>query len=312
MKIAFVWKGGSGKTTLTASFIQFLQSKDIFTIVIDADINVWLASGIGISIEKDRYLASENRVQAIRKYLIGDNLKIKTPWHMVKTTPPGRWSQIITQDSDYFFDTFCSYQSDTLKFLHVGTYEADWIGTSCYHTHLSVFENILSHTYLQNSEFLVTDMVAGNDAFSNTLFTQFDILCLIVEPTLESVSMVKSYLDLMSKTETSTQICIIANKIEDENDMEYLMKNAIFSQFIFKYEKAIKHARQNNDIFLSQKQYQTWEEFYNFLQKIETNPHKKLQELHTLHKKYMELDYIQTPLWDLSVQIDENFQFPWK
>lgn len=155
-------------------------------------------------------------------------------------------------------------------------------------------------------------MVAGNDAFSNTLFTQFDILCLIVEPTFESISMVKSYLDLMSKIETSTQICIIANKVEDENDGEYLRKNAIFPQFIFEYEKGIKHARQNNDIFLSQKQQQTWEKFYDFLQTIETNPDKKLQELHALHKKYMELDYIKTPLWDLSIQIDETFQFPWK
>ncbi len=80
-------------------------------------------------------------------------------------------------------------------------------------------------------------MVAGNDAFSNTLFTQFDVLCLIVEPTLESVSMVQSYLDLMSKTETSTQICIIANKMEDGNDLGYLKKNTIAPHFIFEYEK---------------------------------------------------------------------------
>jgi CO dehydrogenase maturation factor len=80
-------------------------------------------------------------------------------------------------------------------------------------------------------------MVAGNDAFSNTLFTQFDVLCLIVEPTLESVSMVQSYLDLIHKTETSTKICIIANKVEDENDLEYLKRNNISPQFIFEYEK---------------------------------------------------------------------------
>lgn len=231
---------------------------------------------------------------------------------MVKTTPPWAWSNVIQKDSLEFFELFCSYQSEILKFLHVGTYEKEGVGISCYHTHLSVFENVLSHTYLEKNEFLVTDMVAGNDAFSNTLFTQFDVLCLIVEPTLESISMVRSYLDLIGKTATSTQICIIANKVEDENDLEYLKKNTISPQFIFEYEKWIKHARQNNDIFLSQKQDETWEELYSFLQKIETNPYTKLQELHELHKKYMELDYIKTPLWDLSIQIDETFQFPWK
>jgi len=312
MKIAFVWKGGSGKTTLTASFIQFLQSKDIFTIAIDADINVWLASAIGIKIDKNNALSHEKTVWEIRQYLKWENTKILSPWHMVKTTPPWKWSNLVQRGSHDFFNIFCSYQSDTLKFLHVWTYEETGIGISCYHTHLSVFENILSHTFLEKDEFLIADMVAGNDAFSNTLFTQFDVLCLIVEPTLESVSMVQSYLDLISKTETSTQICLMANKVEDGNDLEYLKKKNVAPQFIFEYERWIKHARQNNDIFLSQKQQKTWEEFYDFLQIIETNPHKKLRELHTLHRKYIELDYIKTPLWDLSVQIDKTFQFPWK
>jgi len=154
-----------------------------------------------------------------------------------------------------------------LKLLHVGTYEVDGIGVSCYHTHLSVFENILSHTYLREDEFLVTDMVAGNDAFSGTLYTQFDTLCLIVEPTHESVSMVKSYLELMSKAETSTKICIIANKVEDENDLEYLKKNNIIPDFVFEYEKQIKHARQNGEIFISQRQNQTWKALYESLTK---------------------------------------------
>ncbi|MBP9779189.1 hypothetical protein KBD33_01030 [Candidatus Gracilibacteria bacterium] len=310
MKIAFVGKGGSGKTTLAASFVRFLQTRDIFTIVADADINVGLASTIGIKMDKTRYLSHELTVQQVRKYLIGENPRIQSPGHMVKTTPPGSGSKIITKDSIDFFDSFCSYQSATLKFLHVGTYEADGIGVSCYHTHLSVFENILSHTLLRKNEFLVTDMVAGNDAFSNTLFTQFDILCLIVEPTYESVSMVRSYIDLIRITDTSTRICIIANKIEDENDIEYLGKNNIVPDFTIDYEKQIKHARQNDEIFMSQKHIQTWEDFYSLTQKIEVSHDKKLQELHILHRKYMELDYIKTPLGDLSDQIDNEFHFP--
>jgi CO dehydrogenase nickel-insertion accessory protein CooC1 len=139
-------------------------------------------------------------------------------------------------------------------------------------------------------------MVAGSDAFSNTLFTQFDILCLIVEPTHESVSMVRAYLELLSKTETSTQVCIIANKIEDNNDIEYLKKNNIIPNFVFEYERAIKHARQNGDIFLSNKHNQSWKNFYSFLMNIKPNSYLKLQELHALHRKYMELDYIKNPL----------------
>ena len=312
MRIAFVGKWGSGKTTLTASLVRFLRSKKLFTLVVDADINVWLASSIGIDSEKWVYLSDRSKVEDIRKYLIGTNTHISSVWLFVKTTPPGNWSRLITRDSEDFFDLFCSYQDQNLKFLHVGTYEGSEIWISCYHTHLSIFENILSHTFLRDNEFLIADMVAWNDAFSNTLYAQFDILCLIVEPTLESVNMVRGYQELMKQSGSTTQIVLIANKIEDKNDTEYLKKNNIIPDFVFEYERHIKHARQNNEIFLSEHQSQIWEDFYKFLKKLQINPDKKLQELHIIHKKYMELDYIKSPLWDLWNQIDTTFHFSWK
>lgn len=312
MRIAFVWKWGSGKTTLAASFIRFLQSKNIFTLAIDADINVWLASSLGIVSEKWCYLSDEKRVRKIRKYLIGNNLKIASVEHMVKTTPPWKWSYIITQDASDFFQNFCSYEDKNLKFLHVWTYESEDVGTSCYHTHLSVFENILSHTYLWKNGFLVTDMVAGNDAFSNTLFTQFNILCLIVEPTHESVSMVESYLKLMKTTKSTTKVLIIANKIEDMNDLEYLRQKNIIPDLVFEYDKTIKHARQKNEQYINDQHIIRWQLFLESISKIELNPNDKLKELHALHTKYMQLDYIKNPLWDLWYQIDMEFHFPWK
>ena len=312
MKIAFVWKWGSGKTTLTGSFIRYLQEKDIFTIAIDADINVWLGSSIGISSDRSNYISSASKVNEIRNYLIGDNTRIASVNHMVKTTPPWKWSRLINRQSEEFFNLFCSFQNEFLKFLHVGTYESEGIWISCYHTSLSIFENILSHTFLKQDELLVTDMVAWNDVFSNTLFTQFDILCLIVEPTIESISMVKCYIELYRASQSSTKILILANKIEDENDINYLKRNDVHPDFIFEYEKGIKHARQKNELYLSTKHLKTWNDLLNSLSKITIQPEKKLQEIHMLHRKYIELDYIKNPLWDLSEQIDTEFYFPWK
>ena len=140
----------------------------------------------------------------------------------MKTTPPARGSCLIEWSSSDFFGRFASAETDTLKFFHVGTYEHDSVGVSCYHTSLSIFENILSHTALKGDEYLVADMVAGNDAFSNTLFTQFDILCLVIEPTVESVSLVKNYLSLLEETGTTTRVMILANKVADESDTDYL------------------------------------------------------------------------------------------
>ncbi|MDD2745661.1 MAG: hypothetical protein PHU93_03940, partial [Candidatus Gracilibacteria bacterium] len=257
-------------------------------------------------------LSHNQQVREIRRYLKGENTKISSVHHFVKTTPPGMGSRLITRQSSDFFQQFCSYEEEDFKFLHVGTYDYEGVGVSCYHTHLSVFENILSHTYLRNHEFLVTDMVAGNDVFSNTLFTQFDILCLIVEPTLESVTMVNAYRELLKQTESTTKIVLLANKIEDASDIEYLEANTLVPDFVFEYEKIIKQARQKNEIYISESQNSTWQLLLDACNKISVSPMQKLQELHSLHKKYIELDYIKMPLGDISHQIDTTFMFPGK
>jgi CO dehydrogenase nickel-insertion accessory protein CooC1 len=70
---------------------------------------------------------------------------------------------------------------------------------------------------------MVVDMVAGNDAFSNTLHSQFDVIFLVVEPTIESVAMVKNFLSLAEHSHGSSPMLLIGNKIEDQEDTDYLI-----------------------------------------------------------------------------------------
>lgn len=48
MKIAFVGKGGSGKTTLSSLFIRHLAAARVPVIAVDADINQHLATALGM------------------------------------------------------------------------------------------------------------------------------------------------------------------------------------------------------------------------------------------------------------------------
>lgn len=309
MKLAFVWKWGSWKTTITSNFIKFLIKNNKKVIAIDADINVWLSDNLWIKIEKEKYISKSEISKNIRKFLIWENKKIKNEDYFVKTTPPANGSNIITFNSKDFFKDFCSFQNENLKFFHVWTYEKEWIWISCYHTNLSILENILSHCYTNNDEFFIVDMVAWNDSFSNTLHSQFDTIFLIVEPTMESISMAKKFLEL-AKEETTSNISLIANKIEDNEDLEFIEKSFwnIFASF--SYDKNIKKLKREWKNEISEKSEIEMKIFFEKIEKnIEKNPEKILKNLHKLHKKYKELDYIKNPLWDLEDQIDLEFSF---
>ena len=47
MKVAFVGKGGSGKTTLSALFVRHLAGQGLPVMAVDADINQHLAEALG-------------------------------------------------------------------------------------------------------------------------------------------------------------------------------------------------------------------------------------------------------------------------
>jgi CO dehydrogenase maturation factor len=52
VKIAFVGKGGSGKTTLTGLFARYLASRAAPVVAVDADINQHLGMTLGLTEEQ--------------------------------------------------------------------------------------------------------------------------------------------------------------------------------------------------------------------------------------------------------------------
>src|SRR5436309_1101588 len=96
VKVAFVGKGGSGKTTVTSLFTAYLASAGHPVLAIDADINQHLAVALGASDEEAAALPTlGEHLTLIKDHLRGDNPRITSADTMIKTTPPGRGSRLL-------------------------------------------------------------------------------------------------------------------------------------------------------------------------------------------------------------------------
>lgn len=221
MKIACVGKGGSGKSTLSALLIRHLQSAGRDVLAIDADINMNLAGLLGVDFPHDRDLSRPENAAALRRHLRGTNTLIRDEHSFAPTTPPGPGSNLVAGTADPALAPF-SVRGENLTLLTVGTYEADGIGQSCYHSNLFVAENLLSHTRANAESPVVADMVAGTDAFSYSMHLQFDAIFLIAEPTPESAEVCALYTHLAREAGMDGLVHVIANKVADDDDLSFI------------------------------------------------------------------------------------------
>lgn len=313
MKIAFVGKGGSGKSTISSLFSHHL-AKDAKNKVclFDADINLNLSSLFNYIIEKDKLISYGVNPIIIREYLIGKNTKIESPKVFIKSTPPGRGSNFFEiHENNFIIKKFAKKVRRNFYLINVGTYEEEGIGRSCFHTNLSIFENILSHFKNGPNQFLVADMVAGTDSFSNTLHLQFNIIFLIFEPVIESINVAKKFIDLSKKAKIRKKVFLIANKIEEEDEIKWLKKHQLNPDVIIKYKRRVKKIRQSesktiSDFYSSLKKELT--EIESIVSNVNYDPNDDLKKLQQLHLQICQLDYIKR-LGNLENQIDLNFHF---
>lgn len=192
-------------------------------LAIDADVNVHLAPLLGAQALAETALSHPDNAADVRRHLLGSNPRVDGIRHFIPTTPPGPGSGLVTLDHD---DPVLSRHARALdahtRVVHVGTYEAEDIGAGCYHGHLSILENVLSHTRLADGDWVVCDMVAGTDAFANSLHVQFDLIVVVAEPTPESVSVARRYRELAAAAGIGDLVASLGNKVADEVDLDYL------------------------------------------------------------------------------------------
>ncbi len=316
MRIAFVGKGGSGKSTLSASFATYVSEKTTEEVaVFDADLNIHAPELLGFSgIPFDKHLSHQKISEEIKKWLIGNN-NITNLGAFRKSTPPTRKSNIIKIES--IKETpLGSYglHRDNLSVFAVGTYQEEDIGASCYHNNLAILESILNHTDDKNG-YVIADMVAGVDSFAGTLHAQFDLTCLIVEPTMRSVEVYTKYMELATEAGVADSVRVIGNKIRNDKDVEFIKLHIPEKKIIgfFTDDEHIRTIDQDGTALsvskLNLNNRELLERIFSTLNAEPDNRDVRLKKIWELHKKYAAQSFVKERFGDLTDQIDPEFTF---
>ncbi|MEU3549585.1 ATP-binding protein [Streptomyces longwoodensis] len=225
MKIAFVGKGGSGKTTLSSLFVRHLAASGAPVIAVDADINQHLGAALGLEEADAAALpALGAHLPLIKDYLRGANPRIASAGTMIKTTPPGEGSRLLrVQEDNPVYDAcarLVELDGGAVRLMVTGPFTDADLGVACYHSKTGAVELCLNHLVDGPDEYVVVDMTAGSDSFASGMFTRFDMTFLVAEPTRKGVSVHRQYKEYAR--DYGVELKVVGNKVQGQDDIDFL------------------------------------------------------------------------------------------
>ena len=221
MRIAFVGKGGSGKTTAAAMFSRYVAAGGQRVVAVDADINQHLAAALGHDGPPPSALGADPAW--LKALLRGDNPRIAAAESMIKTTPPGRGSRLLDLGPDDAVLRRFAIRVGQVHHLATGEFDEADVGVSCFHAKTGAVELYLNHLIDGPGEYVVVDMTAGADAFASGLFTRFDLTVLVCEPTWRGVGVYRQYAELAAGHGVALRV--LGNKVGEPADVDYLREH---------------------------------------------------------------------------------------
>lgn len=207
MKLAVTGKGGTGKTTLSASLARYCADKGLDVIAIDADPDANLASAVGLK------NASELRPLVEMTDLIAERTESKPGSY-------GTYFKLNPNVSD-IPEKFWKEHAG-VKIMNFGTVNEGGGGCTCPE---SVFlKALLSHIVLERDEIVIVDMEAGLEHLGRATATGVDTMIVVLEPGRRSIETAQRTATL-SREIGIRRLVAVGNKIRSDKELQFLKDN---------------------------------------------------------------------------------------
>lgn len=180
MKIAFLGKGGSGKSTMAVALVEELRLRGRQVLAIDADHNMDLSYGLGA--EPSLFLGSDP--ERIKEY-VGS----KRTARYLEALETGRKANVEFKFSpvDEYTASVSIKVDERLRLITAGPHtERVRQQESCSHSLAAPLKVYLPLLKLNAGEFVVIDERAGTDPVATGILSGVDLAVIVREPTVNS------------------------------------------------------------------------------------------------------------------------------
>jgi CO dehydrogenase maturation factor len=180
MKVAFLGKGGSGKSTMATAFVRHLRGQGVRVLAIDADYNMDLSYNLGA--EPSLFLGNDpdwikEYVGSERSSTYGEALKVAKEKNVVFALSP----------IDSFTKSISTELEDGLRIITAGPHtERVRSQEACSHSLAAPLKVYLPLLKLNPNEAIVIDERAGTDPVATGILSGVDLAVIVQEPTINS------------------------------------------------------------------------------------------------------------------------------
>ncbi len=182
MIIAFLGKGGSGKSSLATAFVRHSLSQGKTVLAIDADHNMDMTYSLGID-SPSLFLGADNR--RIKRHIgVPDSISFLDAARIARETG----IRFTINPADVFTASMAVQVNDCLSVMTAGPH-TDIVrsGEHCSHSLAAPLKAYLPNLVLARNQICVVDERAGTDPVATGILSGVHRACIVVEPTIQSV-----------------------------------------------------------------------------------------------------------------------------